>query len=236
MTGQAFGITHLWTYVFGVVFIVLLPGPNSMYVLALAARRGVKAGYRAACGVFTGDTILMVLSSAGVASLLRANPVLFSAVKYGGAAYLLYLGTGMLRGAWRRWRDKQASSAGGADVATVATAAVQAAEIAQAAADDAHPFRKALVISLLNPKAILFFISFFIQFVDPAFAHPALPFFVLGAIAQLASFLYLSTLIFSGARLAEHFRRRRLLAAGASGGVGGLFIGFSVKLALATLQ
>ncbi|MGU7816391.1 leucine efflux protein LeuE [Burkholderia sp. AW49-1] len=219
MFGHALGITDIWTYVFGVIFIILLPGPNSMYVLSLAAQRGVKAGYRAACGVFLGDTVLMVLSAAGVASLLKANPLLFSVVKYGGAAYLLYIGAGMLRGAWRKLRAR-------ADAPADAPRPV----------DGERPFRKALIVSLLNPKAILFFISFFIQFVDPAFPHPALSFVVLGAIAQCASFLYLSTLIFAGARLAEHFRRRRKLAAGAASSVGGLFIGFSVKLALATMS
>ncbi|KVZ87302.1 leucine efflux protein LeuE [Burkholderia ubonensis] len=218
MFGHALGITDLWTYIIGVVFIILLPGPNSMYVLSLAAQRGVQAGYRAACGVFVGDAVLMVLSAAGVASLLKANPLLFSVVKYGGAAYLLYIGAGMLRGAWRRLR-----------------APAGAVADAPRAVDGDEPFRKALVVSLLNPKAILFFISFFIQFVDPAFPHPAVPFVVLGAIAQCASFLYLSTLIFAGARLAAHFRRRRKLAAGAASSVGGLFIGFSVKLALATM-
>ncbi|RQV19911.1 leucine efflux protein LeuE [Burkholderia cenocepacia] len=219
MFGHALGITDIWTYVFGVIFIILLPGPNSMYVLSLAAQRGVKAGYRAACGVFVGDTVLMVLSAAGVASLLKANPLLFSVVKYGGAAYLLYIGAGMLRGAWSKLRAR-------------GDAPVEAPQ----AVDGERPFRKALIVSLLNPKAILFFISFFIQFVDPAFPHPALSFVVLGAIAQCASFLYLSTLIFAGARLAEHFRRRRKLAAGAASSVGGLFIGFSVKLALATMS
>ncbi|AXF20219.1 leucine efflux protein LeuE [Burkholderia pyrrocinia] len=219
MFGHALGITDIWTYVFGVIFIILLPGPNSMYVLSLAAQRGVKAGYRAACGVFLGDTVLMVLSAAGVASLLKTNPLLFSVVKYGGAAYLLYIGTGMLRSAWQKLRAPANTPAD-----------------APRAVDGERPFRKALIVSLLNPKAILFFISFFIQFVDPAFPHPALPFFVLGAIAQGASFLYLSTLIFAGARLAEHFRRRRKLAAGAASSVGGLFIGFSVKLALATMS
>lgn len=219
MFGHALGITDIWTYVFGVIFIILLPGPNSMYVLSLAAQRGVKAGYRAACGVFVGDTVLMVLSAAGVASLLKANPLLFSVVKYGGAAYLLYIGAGMLRGAWRKLRAPAGAPAD-----------------APQAVDGERPFRKALIVSLLNPKAILFFISFFIQFVDPAFPHPALSFVVLGAIAQCASFLYLSTLIFAGARLAEHFRRRRKLAAGAASSVGGLFIGFSVKLALATMS
>ncbi|WP_175687910.1 leucine efflux protein LeuE [Burkholderia anthina] len=219
MFGHALGITDIWTYVFGVIFIILLPGPNSMYVLSLAAQRGVKAGYRAAGGVFVGDTVLMVLSAAGVASLLKANPLLFSVVKYGGAAYLLYIGAGMLRSAWQKLRTPAGTPAD-----------------APRAIDGERPFRKALVVSLLNPKAILFFISFFIQFVDPAFPHPALSFVVLGAIAQCASFLYLSTLIFAGARLAEHFRRRRKLAAGAASSVGGLFIGFSVKLALATMS
>ncbi|WP_175771673.1 leucine efflux protein LeuE [Burkholderia ambifaria] len=223
MFGHALGITDIWTYVFGVIFIILLPGPNSMYVLSLAAQRGVKAGYRAACGVFVGDTVLMVLSAAGVASLLKANPLLFSVVKYGAAAYLLYIGAGMLRGAWRKLRAR-------ADAPADAPLAVDGERSFD------KPFRKALIVSLLNPKAILFFISFFIQFVDPAFPHPALSFVVLGAIAQCASFLYLSTLIFAGARLAEHFRRRRKLAAGAASSVGGLFIGFSVKLALATMS
>ncbi|NTZ05616.1 leucine efflux protein LeuE [Burkholderia metallica] len=223
MFGHALGITDIWTYVFGVIFIILLPGPNSMYVLSLAAQRGVKAGYRAACGVFVGDAVLMVLSAAGVASLLKANPLLFSVVKYGGAAYLLYIGTGMLRSAWSKLRAR-------------GDAPVDAPQAVDGERSFDKPFRKALIVSLLNPKAILFFISFFIQFVDPAFPHPALSFVVLGAIAQCASFLYLSTLIFAGARLAEHFRRRRKLAAGAASSVGGLFIGFSVKLALATMS
>ncbi|AJK45749.1 leucine efflux protein LeuE [Burkholderia plantarii] len=218
MFGHALGITDFWTYVVGAVFIVLLPGPNSMYVLSLAAQRGVKAGYRAACGVFVGDAVLMLLSAAGVASLLKANPLLFAVVKYGGAAYLLYLGLTLLRRGSRGLR-------GGAAPAAAAPRA-----------DGERPFRKALVVSLLNPKAILFFISFFIQFVDPTYRYPAVSFVVLGTISQCASFLYLSTLILAGARLAEQFRRRRRLAAGAAGGVGGLFIGFSVKLALATMS
>ena len=77
--------------------------------------------------------------------------------------------------------------------------------------------------------------SFFIQFVDPAYEHPALSFVILGVIVQVCSVLYLSTLIFAGARLAAQFRRHRRLAAGATAGVGGVFIGFGAKLATATL-
>ncbi|AQW32328.1 leucine efflux protein LeuE (plasmid) [Ralstonia syzygii subsp. celebesensis] len=216
-----FGIAEFGTFLLGTIFIVLLPGPNSMYVLSVAAQRGVRAGYQGACGVFLGDAILMVLSAAGVASLLKASPALFYVVKYIGAAYLAWIGLQMLRGALRSWRVRQAG---------------KSVEQAKAAADESHPFKKALVISLLNPKAILFFISFFIQFVDPHTALPALSFVVLGLVCQVCSFLYLTTIIFVGARLAAAFRARRRLAAGMSSGVGAMFIGFSAKLATATLN
>ena len=216
------GITDLWTYVLGTVAIVLLPGPNSLFVLSTAARRGVRAGYQAAAGVFLGDAVLMVLSAAGVASLLKAYPPIFLVIKYGGAAYLGYVGLTMLRGAWRRWRTRN-------DPETPRL--IDAAEPAAVR----RPFRRAAVISLLNPKAILFFISFFIQFVDPTYPYPALSFLLLGTIAQLTSALYLTALIFTGTFLAAQFARRRRLAAGVTTGIGALFLGFGLKLATASL-
>jgi leucine efflux protein len=215
------GITDLWTFVLGTVAIILLPGPNSLFTLSTAARHGVRAGYRAACGVFLGDAVLMAASAIGVASLLRAYPPLFMVIKYAGAAYLTWVGIGLVRDAARRWR---------------APAAAPAEQPAERPAEDAHrPFRKALLISLLNPKAILFFVSFFIQFVDPAYPHPEVSFLVLALIVEVISALYLTGLIFGGSFLAAQFRRRRRLAAGATTGVGALFVGFGVRLATASL-
>lgn len=108
-------------------------------------------------------------------------------------------------------------------------------ENSDATVDSAKPLRTALLISLMNPKAILFFVSFFIQFVSPDYSCPALSFLILGAIVQVCSALYLSLLIFGGAHLALQFRRHRRLSASATGGRGGLFIGFGIKLACATL-
>lgn len=217
---MAYGITDLATFILGTIFIVLLPGPNSLYVMSVASRHGIAAGYRGACGIFVGDTVLMLLSATGMASLLHATPALFMVVKYAGAGYLAWLGVGLLRAAIAGWRQR-----------TTQTGTATAAPVA----DAARPFRTALLISLLNPKAILFFVSFFVQFVDPGYAWPALTFLILGVIVQVCSAAYLSALIFGGARLAALFRRRRRLAAAASGSVGGLFIGFSAKLANATL-
>lgn len=214
------GVTDLPTYLAGLALIILLPGPNSLYVLSVAARRGVRTGYTAAAGVWCGDAVLMTLSAAGVASLLQANAVLFGIVKYAGAGYLTWLAIGMMRAAWALWRERRQP---------VSETGAQAQE---GAAE--RPFRRALVISLLNPKAILFFIAFFVQFVDPGYAYPALSFLVLGVFAQVASFLYLTALIFSGTKLSAAFRRRKRLSAGATSAAGALFLGFAAKLSLAS--
>ncbi|MFJ4780326.1 leucine efflux protein LeuE [Streptomyces sp. NPDC088762] len=213
------GVTDLPTYLAGLVLIILLPGPNSLYVLSVAARRGVRTGYKAAAGVFTGDAVLMLLTAVGAGALLRASPLVFTVVKFLGAGYLAWLAVGMMRGAWALWRTRrereEARAAGPAE-----------------AAEGERPYRRALLISLLNPKAILFLMSFFVQFVDPSYAYPALSFLVLGGLLQTGSFLYLTLLIFGGTRLSEAFRRRKRLSAGATSAAGVLFLGFAAKLAV----
>jgi len=232
-----YGVTDLWTYVLGALAIILLPGPNSLFVLSVATVRGVRQGYRAAMGVFVGDTVLLLLTALGAAGLLRTYPALFMVVKYAGAAYLSWIGISLIRAAWLKWRSP-------ADQRRVMQADAGYAEAEIAAADGLEatpanmqrPFHRALVISLLNPKAILFLLSFFVQFIDPAYDTPALPFLILSTIIMVFSALYLSALIFAGARLAQGFRRRKRLGAALSSAVGGLFVWFGAKLATASLS
>ncbi len=236
------GTVNLPEYVLGAFLIILLPGPNSLYVLSVAARRGVRTGYRAACGVFLGDTTLIALTALGAASLLSRSAAGFDAVKYLGAGYLALLGVGMLRSAVAALRDRASRTAGpdaGApgDTATApATGPASALGARAGAGAGERPFRRALLVSLLNPKAILFFLAFFTQFVDPRYPHHLVPFAVLGVIVQCFSVLYLSTLILCGHRVAGALRRRRRLSASMTGGVGTLFLGFAAKLATATLH
>lgn len=213
------GVTDLPTYLAGLVLIILLPGPNSLYVLSVAARRGVRTGYKAAAGVFTGDAVLMLLTALGAGALLKASPLVFTVVKFLGAGYLAWLAVGMMRGAWALWRTRAAR-------------AEAVAEAPAEAGEHERPYRRALLISLLNPKAILFLMSFFVQFVDPSYAYPALSFLVLGGLLQTGSFLYLTLLIFGGTRLSAAFRRRKRLSAGATSAAGVLFLGFAAKLAV----
>ena len=214
-----YGVTDLWTYVVGAVGIILLPGPNSLFILSVATVRGVRPAYRGALGVFLGDIVLLALVGLGAAGLMRSYPELFMVVKYAGAVYLAWVGIQLVRSALATARDPVDKPEGEA----------------QLPAHLAHPFRRALLISLLNPKAILFLLSFFVQFIDPAYPEPWVPFLILSAIVMACSAVYLSCLIFAGARLAEVFRRRPVFSAGLSSAVGALFVWFGVKLAGASL-
>ncbi|WP_207625473.1 leucine efflux protein LeuE [Paenalcaligenes suwonensis] len=212
---ESIGVINLGTYLAGALLIILLPGPNSLYVLATAATHGVRDGYKAALGIFIGDSILLFLTAAGAASLLQTLPALFYTIRMVGAVYLAYLGVRIL---WSLLHPQPA-----VEVRTIST---------EKAHGESRLF-KALTLSLLNPKAILFLVSFFVQFVDPSKGHPWLAFLVLGVFLQVFSMAYLSALIFGGSRLASAFRRRRRLASGASAAVGLLFIGFAVRMAFA---
>lgn len=213
------GVANLPTYALGTLLIILLPGPSSLYTLSVAVRRGVRTGYRAAAGVFLGEMVLMLLTAVGVGSLLKANPVAFAVVKYAGAGYLAWIAIGMLRGAWKTWRthgEPAAAEPPGRDNAAVE-----------------RPFRRSVLITLLNPKAILFFISFFVQFVDPAYPRPALSFALLALVYQSISICYITALILGGTYLSAQFHRRKRLSAGLTAGSGALFFGFAAKLATA---
>lgn len=225
------GVTDLWTYVLGTIAIVLLPGPNSLYVLSTSAKYGVRAGYRAAAGVFLGDSVLMLAAAFGVAGLLHAYPTVFLVIKYVGAAYLFYVGVTMAVTAIRNWRRRNASTADGTADGSPVTVSDLLGTPGQV-----RPFRRAFVISLLNPKAILFVISFFVQFLDPTYAYPALSVLLLASVLQVCSALYLSALILGGTYLATQFRRRRALSSGLTAGVAAVFIGFGIRLATASLE
>ncbi|MEG0483440.1 MAG: leucine efflux protein LeuE [Acinetobacter sp.] len=216
-----FGITDIATYILGAIFIVILPGPNSLYVMSIASRFGIKTGYIGAFGVFVGDLILILCTVLGAASLLHTFPWLFIILKITGAAYLSYLGVRLLIASAKTWMNKPKN--------------IQTISEKSTTVEQFHPFRTALTISLLNPKAIMFYLSFFVQFVDPKYPYPAISFAVLSVILQAISMAYLTILIFSGIRLANFFNRRYKVAAFSVAYVGLLFCGFGLKLATSTM-
>ena len=215
-----FGITDLTTFIIGTILIVILPGPNSLYVMSVASRYGIKVGYLGAFGVYTGDLILILLTALGAASLLHAFPWLFLLLKIVGALYLSYLGIKLFKAAYQTWNAVQTP---------------EQLDTKQLSLNELKPFKTALTISILNPKAILFYLSFFVQFVDPAYPYPAITFTVLAIVLQIISMSYLTILIFSGAKLATYFSHRYKFTACCVAAVGLLFCGFGLKLATSTM-
>jgi len=206
---EQFGVINLWTYLAGLVFIILLPGPNSLFVLKTSASHGVLSGYKAAAGCFLGDAVLIFLAYIGVASLIKASPVLFMLVRFLGAFYLLYLGIKIIQENFFSKNKEQGE-----------TVSVRG-----------NVFRKSLTLSLTNPKSIMFYISFFVQFINFSYPHAAVPYLILATILEILSFTYMTTLIFGGVALSKFFRSRKKLTKFGNGVVGLFFMGFAARLA-----
>lgn len=214
---EDFGVLNYFTYVVGTILVILLPGPNSLYVLSLAAQQGAGRGWAATAGVLVGDGILILLAAAGAVTLLANYPTLFVVVKLIGALYLAYLGARLI---YRAWHSFQQQTKAMGDVLVLKPISLK------------HAFGKGLFISLLNPKAILFFLSFFVQFIDPEYPSAGIPFLILALTCQFFSFCYLASLIYAGTRLARMFNQHYRVKALSSSGVGLGFVGFALKLAL----
>ena len=213
---ESMGVLNFGTYLIGAIFIILLPGPNSLYVLTMAAQKGWKTGVLGGIGIMTGDTLLMLLAAIGAASLMINAPNVYMLIKIAGALYLSYLGYKLILLGIKRWKMH--------GTLHTSTPSIKLTSL--------HPTKAAMMLSLTNPKGIVFFVSFFTQFLDTTHDKPWQSFLVLGLTLQLLSLGYLSLLILMGSRLAQAFSQKHRFAAWATASVGLLFIGFSLKLLL----
>ena len=201
-----FGIADYGAFVAAIILFLLIPGPGNLALITSTSKGGIRAGLAATFGLIAGDQVLMWMAVAGVAALLAAYPAAFHAVQWIGAVYLAWLGIRMVL-----------AKPGAAPILNIRPR---------------QYFQQAMAITLLNPKAIVFYMAFFPLFVDPARHQGFSTFAVMAATIAALTFLY--GLI---ATLLTHFLAERLRAnpkvSGALEKVAGIFlIGFGVKLAL----
>ena len=137
-----FGISDYGAFVFAVLLFLMIPGPGNLALITSTGKGGIQAGLAVCAGCMAADQLLMWLAVAGVAAVMSAYPAAFQAVQWLGAAYLAWLGLKMLR-----------AKPGAAPVLQI---------------QPRHYFRQTLTITLLNPKAIVFYMAFFPLFIDPA--------------------------------------------------------------------
>jgi len=187
------------------VAVVLAPGPGSLFVAKTAATSRAGAGLLAMLGIMVGDGCLIVLSLLGVSALFLAHPSLFQAVRIAGAGYLIFLGLQAILA-------KPAEGSG--------------PERGQGV-----PFRQAVAITLLNPKAVLFFMAFFPLFITSAEEGLVPPYATMTLVFMTISATYLTLLVHASSRLATAFRQNPTLRSLARKLCGCVFIGFGLKVA-----
>jgi threonine/homoserine/homoserine lactone efflux protein len=201
-----FGIADYGAFVIAVIVFLLIPGPGNLALITSTGKGGVRGGLAATLGVIAGDQVLMWLAVAGVAALLTAYPPAFRTVQWLGAAYLAWLGFRMLM-----------TKAGDAPVLDI---------------KPHHYFKQATLITLLNPKAIVFYMAFFPQFVDPGRHQGLATFGVMAATIAALTFLYGLIVTLLTHHLAERLRANPKVTRALQRVAGVFLIGFGVKLAL----
>ena len=201
-----FGIADYGAFVVAIIVFLAIPGPGNLALLTATGKGGVRSGMAAALGVIAGDQVLLWLAVAGLSALLINYPNVYSSIQWAGAAYLMGLGYSLFN-----------AKPGDAPVLDM---------------KPDHYFRQALLITVLNPKAIVFYMAFFPLFVDPAIHLGLLTFAVMAATIAALTLAYGLVVVMLAHHLAERVRANPLLSVMLNKLAGALLIGFGLKLAL----
>ncbi len=201
-----FAVADYPSFVVAVIVFLMIPGPGNLALVTSTAKGGVRGGLAATLGVIVGDQVLMWLAVAGVAAVLAATPTALRGVQWLGAAYLAWLGLRMLL-----------AKPGDAPALTIRAG---------------RYFRQAFAITLLNPKAIVFYLAFFPLFVDPARPAGIATFAAMAATIAALTFVYGAIVSALTHRLAARMRADPRIGRLFGRAAGVFMIGFGVKLVL----
>jgi leucine efflux protein len=201
-----FGIADYGAFVAAIILFLAIPGPGNLALITSTSKGGIAGGLAATLGVIAGDQVLMWAAVAGVATLLATYPTAFHAAQWLGAAYLAWLGFKMLM-----------AKPGDAPILNI---------------EPRHYFKQAGLITLLNPKAIVFYMAFFPLFVDPARHQGLATFGVMAATIATLTFAYGLVVVLLTHFLAEKIRANPRITQVLEKTAGVFLIGFGVKLAI----
>lgn len=199
-----FGITDFGAFAIAVLIFLMIPGPGTFCLLTSTGKGGFRAGAAATLGLIAGDQVLMWLAALGVAAVLQAQPMLFKAMQYAGGAYLAWIGLKLVL--------RKDGSASPIDIRPRQYA------------------RQAFLITLMNPKAIVFYMAFFPLFIDPAAHRGMVTFGVMATTIASITLVYCLTLCAFAQAVAHKVRANRRLAQALERLAGVVLIGFGIKL------
>jgi len=198
------GIADYGAFCAAILIFLALPGPGTFALLTSTAKGGMRAGAAATFGVIAGVQVLLWFAVAGVAALLAAHPAWFRAVQYAGAAYLAWIGLRLIFA-------KQGARS-------------------PVRIEPRHYLRQAFVITLLNPKAIVFYMAFFPLFIDPAAHRGLVTFGAMASTIAVLTALYCLTLCAFAQALSVRIKAHRKLARVLERIAGLTLVGFGIKL------
>ncbi|WP_397324713.1 LysE family translocator [Pantoea agglomerans] len=208
-------ITNFGLFAFSVFLLSVTPGPDMAYVIGQSVANGRRAGIVSASGVELGSCTHAIAGTLGLTALITTSPVMFTAIKYIGASYLIFLGGKMSLATFIRKKDR-------GDAVPRNTRRVSAYRL----------LSRGFITTLTNPKVLLFFISFFPQFVTPEGDQHAASFLLLGLIYAFIAFLTDVTFaIFAGCTAGAVAGNRKLQNL-LDRIVGATFIALGIRLAL----
>lgn len=201
-----FGVADYGAFVAAIILFLAIPGPGNLALITSTSKGGIRGGLAATLGVIAGDQVLLWAAVAGVAAVLAAYPPAFYAVQWLGAAYLAWLGFRMVT-----------AKPGSQPVINI---------------QPRQYLRQAGLITLLNPKAIVFYMAFFPLFVDPAQHQGLITFGVMAVTIAALTFLYGLVVVLLTHFMAERLRSNPKIARWLEKVAGVFLIGFGLKLAL----
>ncbi len=210
---------NLGVFIAAGLLLNITPGADILYIGSRSAAQGTKAGVVAALGIGTGCLVHIFLTALGLSVVLATSAVAFTLVKLGGAAYLVYLGLGMLL-----------------SLRPAAGARLEAVGRPVAPLSYDRIFRQAILVNTLNPKVALFFMAFLPQFVAPDAVHPAISFLFLGCLFNCNGTLINIVFAVFSAKIADKLKRHGLFGNLIKTAVGSLFLGLGVRLALTSQE
>ena len=198
------GIADYGAFCAAILLFLALPGPGTFALLTSTAKGGFRGGAAATLGVIAGDQVLLWLAVAGVAALLAANPSVFRAVQYAGAAYLAWIGLKLIF----------------ASPGSTSPVRIEPRRYA----------RQAFLITLLNPKAIVFYMAFFPLFINPASHRGATTFVFMAATIAAITAVYCLLLCAFADALSVKVRAHQRVARALERLAGIFLVGFGIRL------
>jgi leucine efflux protein len=199
-----FGIADYGAFCAAILLFLALPGPGTFALLTSTGKGGFRAGAAATLGLIIGDQVLLWLAVAGVAALLAAHPSAFKVVQYAGAAYLAWIGIKLV-------------------LAREGTASPIRIE-------PHHFARQAFFITLLNPKAIVFYMAFFPLFIDPATHQGGVTFVAMATTIAVLTAAYCLSLCAFAQAISRKVRAHRRAARWLERMAGVFLIAFGIRL------